>query len=177
MQEITFNKENLSSKDIEEIVTRTKALLINSNNEIILGYCDNTYQFPGGHLEKGETLKDCLLREVKEETGIILKNQNLEPFFLVKHYTKNYRNTNKNRLNNIYYYLIKTDQKIDLTNTNYDKFEKEKGYTLKIISLENVKNILLNSINDNEINGIIVKEMLLVLDEYKKVVEKHENRN
>lgn len=31
----------------------------------------------GGHFEKGESPEDCLLREVKEETGLILKSYKL----------------------------------------------------------------------------------------------------
>ena len=30
--------------------------------------------FPGGHVEKGEGLKDAMIREFKEETGITLLN-------------------------------------------------------------------------------------------------------
>ena len=29
----------------------------------MLGYCDNTYQFPGGHLEENETLEE--LKNIK----------------------------------------------------------------------------------------------------------------
>ena len=61
MKEIVFNHDNLSDSDIDEVVIRAKALIINSKNEITLGYSRNTYQFPGGHLEEKETLKDEFL--------------------------------------------------------------------------------------------------------------------
>ena len=35
------------------------------------------YGVPGGHWESGETLKDCALREVKEESGIEANNAQL----------------------------------------------------------------------------------------------------
>ena len=31
------------------------------------------YTFPGGHLEEGETLEECVIREIKEEFGIHVK--------------------------------------------------------------------------------------------------------
>ncbi|XP_047307275.1 nudix hydrolase 1-like [Impatiens glandulifera] len=37
-----------------------------------IGY--NTYALPGGHLEYGETFKECAIREVKEETGLDIEN-------------------------------------------------------------------------------------------------------
>ena len=56
MKIIIHNKNNLKETDITEVVKRVKILIINSNNEILLGYSHNDYQFPSGHVEKGENL-------------------------------------------------------------------------------------------------------------------------
>jgi len=50
MKELVFNHDNLTKSDIDEIIIRIKCIIINSPNEVMLGYSDNTYQFPGGHL-------------------------------------------------------------------------------------------------------------------------------
>lgn len=54
-----------------------KALIRNVNGEILLlkrstAYSDNynSWGFPGGRIQKGETLENALIREVEEETGI-----------------------------------------------------------------------------------------------------------
>lgn len=35
------------------------------------------YTMPGGHIEKGESIVDAVIREVKEETGLIIHNPKL----------------------------------------------------------------------------------------------------
>lgn len=72
MKRFITNVDNLKDSDITEVVKRVKVLLINSKNEILLGYSHNMYQFPGGHVEKGEPLTNTVNREVLEETGIEL---------------------------------------------------------------------------------------------------------
>ncbi len=54
-------------------------ILFNSKNEILLGkrissHGESTYGNPGGHLEFGETFEECIIREVLEETNLIIKN-------------------------------------------------------------------------------------------------------
>lgn len=169
MKEITYNNDNLLSAEIDEVIIRTKALIINSNDEIMLGYSHNTYQFPGGHLEKNETLLNCLIREVREETGLEIANYKIFPFEKITYYNKNYHKTGKNRQNDIYYYIIKTDESFNLNNTNYDAGKIEGNFSIKIVSLKDFEKTLLDSINDNPINKVVVKEMLEVFNEYKKI--------
>lgn len=170
MTEYINNKDNLKENEIDEIVTRVKVLLINSNNEILLGLSHGTYQFPGGHLEEGEELSNCVKRELLEETGIKISGKNLTPFFVIKHYNKNYRDTNKNRLSLIYYYVINSDESYHLENTHYTKEEQEGNFSLKYVNLNDIEDLLIKSIPNNKINEIIVREMLMAINEYKKLL-------
>ena len=157
MKEILYNYDNLNLEEIDEVVTRTKGLIINSSNEITLGYSHKTYQFPGGHLEDGETLEECLLREIEEETGIEIHDAELKPFEKITYYNKNYHGSGKNRKNDIYYYIIKTNAKFDMGNAKLDIGEKEGNFTVKTLPIKNIEQILIDSIPDNPRNKVIVE--------------------
>jgi 8-oxo-dGTP pyrophosphatase MutT (NUDIX family) len=168
MKEILYNHDNLNKEDIDETVIRVKMLMINSKNEVLLGYSYKTYQFPGGHLEEGEALLDCVKREVLEETGIELNIDKFEPFFVTRYYNKNYHDSGKNRNSEIYFYVIHTDELFNLNRVKYDEGEIKGNFELRYINLNDVEKILIDSIPDNEINKIIVGEMLEVFKEYKE---------
>lgn len=42
------------------------------------GYQDGMYSLVAGHFEGGETSKQCIIREAREEAGIILKSEDLK---------------------------------------------------------------------------------------------------
>lgn len=164
MYKIIDNKYNIKDSDVFEVVRRVKALIINSNNEILLGYSNNIYQFPGGHVEN-ETLLNALNREIKEETGINLK-VNCKPIICAYRYYKDYPSVNKNRLNEIYYFEIKTNKLPDLDNTNYTSEEKDGNFELRYISLANaIREISNNSKIYGDKKGI-ASEMIEVLNVY-----------
>ena len=79
MKEIIYNTDNLKESEMTKTVTRAKVILVNSKDEILLANGSNTYFLIGGHVEDNESLEDCLIREVKEETGINLPREERIP--------------------------------------------------------------------------------------------------
>ncbi|AMC92836.1 DNA mismatch repair protein MutT [Erysipelothrix larvae] len=64
-----------------EVVTLTNMCMIEDGDKILVlnktGENDPEYvglTFPGGHIERGESLVDSAIREVKEETGLDIDN-------------------------------------------------------------------------------------------------------
>lgn len=157
-----INKDNLKESEIDSIVKRVKSLIINSNNEILLGYSNNEYQFPGGHVEEGETIEHALKREVLEETGIEIEN-NIKAFYRINGYYKDWPCKGKNRKTENYYFIINTDLKPNLSKASYTNSEKEGNFSLKYIPLESVEELL---IKNKDTRGI-AKEMLTVIRFYK----------
>lgn len=171
MKEILYNEDNLTKEEIDETVIRTKALMINSKDEILMGYCHNTYQFPGGHLDENETLEECLIREVKEEMGIDIFEEEINLFMKLTYYTRNYRNTSKNRENIIYYYWVKTDKTPDFNNNHLDENEKDGNYEARYLKLEEVNKIIQENIIEYPLNDVIGRDNINAINEYRRINE------
>ena len=170
MKELVYNNENIDKNDIHETVIRTKALLIDSNNNIFIAKTNESYHFPGGHLEGSETLEECLIREIREETGLELDVENRTPFYKITYYTKNYNKTGKNRVNDIYYFIVKINGNIILNNTKLTESEKKNNFKIIKMPVKEAIDYLKNTINKkSEINDIIVRDMIIVLEEYNKM--------
>lgn len=168
MEKIITNRFNLKEEDITEVVRRVKVLLVNSNNELILGYSHNDYQFPGGHVEENEELVETVNREILEETGMKLQIDSIEPFACAIGYYKDWPKEGNNRKIEIFYYEVKTDEKPNLNNTAYTDAEKEGNFELRYINLDTVEEELKkNAIEFGDTKGI-TREMLDLLAIYKK---------
>jgi len=171
MKQIITNQYSLTDSDITEVVKRVKVLLVNSHNEILLGYSHNNYQFPGGHVEEAETLIQTVNREVLEETGIKLNVIDIEPFACAIGYYKDWPVEGKNRKIEIYYYEIKTDKKPNLENTEYTENEKDGNFELRYVPLSDVENVLkLNAEEYGDKKGI-AKEMIDLFRIYKTTIQ------
>ena len=60
------------------IITAAGGLVQNSNGEFLLMYRRGFWDLPKGKLDLGESIPDCAVREVREETG--LQSLELGPF-------------------------------------------------------------------------------------------------
>lgn len=72
--------ENFITKDnpneIPYYILSVSGYITNQDNEVLLirtNWRSDTWELPGGQVEKGETLIEALKREIKEETGIDVK--------------------------------------------------------------------------------------------------------
>jgi 8-oxo-dGTP diphosphatase len=59
--------------------------IIVRNGKVLLGkrknaHGEHTFNFPGGHLEYGESIEACAGREVLEETGLVVEKVKVGPF-------------------------------------------------------------------------------------------------
>lgn len=170
MKQLITNKYNLTDSDMTEVVKRVKVLLVNSNNDVLLGYSHNNYQFPGGHVEENETLVQAVNREVLEETGIELNITNIEPFACAIGYYKDWPAGGKNRKIEIYYYEVKTDEKPNLENTEYTENEKDGNFELRYIPLLDVENVLKTNAEEYGDKKGIAREMIDLFGVYKTTI-------
>ena len=167
MKEFVINDDNLHEEDIEMKVVRVKALILNSKGNILLAYNNNTYQFPGGHLDDGESIDECMKREIKEEVGIDVEVN--DPFLSIETYDNNYFGTDKKVLNTIYYYKVFTDLEPDFSKTKYDELEAKTDFDLFYVDFFNLEKFIISKIDSNEIDPKIAREMLHVVKEYNKI--------
>ena len=170
MKQLITNKYNLTDSDMTEVVKRVKVLLVNSNNDVLLGYSYNNYQFPGGHVEENETLVQAVNREILEETGIELNITNIEPFACAIGYYKDWPAEGKNRKIEIYYYEVKTDEKPNLENTEYTENEKNGNFELRYIPLSDVENVLKTNAEEYGDKKGIAREMIDLFGVYKTTI-------
>lgn len=89
------------------------------------------YKFPGGGLEEGEAPGDALIREVREETGLLVITASIE-------YIGKAEEVRKGRIDDIlemtsYYFTCKVEA--ETTERNLDEYEKEYDYNLRYVTL------------------------------------------
>lgn len=90
------------------------------------------YKFPGGGRKEGEQLEDTLLREVKEETGLIVKPQTIKYVGRVEERRGGEHGDIVEQTS--HYYICEVEK--EKAERSLDEYEKEYGYTLKFVSLE-----------------------------------------
>ena len=169
-KEKIYNYDNLTEKDMDEKTTRARGIIINDKNEVLMCYSNGTnhYEFPGGHLKENETLEDGLKREILEETGIEIDKKNATLFYKIKYYCKNYHKSEKNRIVEIYYYIIDCNSDYNESKRNLDEYEKEHNYECRYINIFKLKEVLEENKKSTKEFNAALDDMLLIWNEFLK---------
>lgn len=168
MREIIINDNNLTKEDIDMEVIRVKGLILNSQGKLLIAHNNNTYQLPGGHVDDNETIDECIVREIKEETGIDVEITE-RPFMSIITYDNNYFDTGKKVLSSIYYYRFFSDEVPNLEETKYDELELATDFNLFYINFKDFDSFIQKNIESGEIDPNIGRELQHVFHEYNKM--------
>lgn len=168
MKEIIYNYDNLEEREMNKLVERAKILIVNSKDEIMLAYSHKNYFLVGGHVEENESLEECLKREVKEETGIDLPDEERKPFFVIKYLCKDYPNKSDNTKYITSYFSIKSDLQPDMSQVELTESEKEGSFHLEFIPKDEIVTRLEESLSTCT-KEVVVRDTLDAVKEYLKI--------
>ena len=91
------------------------------------------YVFPGGNIEEGESNIEALIRETKEEAGLIVKHQSIKEFGIVSEIRKNIYVEGIFEQNDFYYTC---DVEEEILKQELSEGEKEIGYQLEFVTID-----------------------------------------
>ena len=158
--EIDFKDYNPSWK----IVTRpsARAIIIKDNKVYMIHSMKyDYYEFPGGGIEKGESMIDCLIRETKEEAGLIIKPASIKEFGYVHRIHKDKYDNELTFVQDNYYYLC--DVEDIMIDQSLSEKEKDERFVLELVDIKTVINVNRNNDHGPE-NPIIIDRDTKVLE-------------
>jgi ADP-ribose pyrophosphatase YjhB (NUDIX family) len=146
MQELKVHAGVYYHKDLDELkkaffkkftfVQAAGGLVINEKDEVLLIFRRGKWDLPKGKLDKVESLEDCAIREVEEETG--LKNVKLISPLLITYHT--YHEGSRFVLKESHWYRMKADSGQKLTPQTAESISR-----LLWVKKDDIKKYLQNS--------------------------------
>jgi len=149
-----IDKKNYDNNGKAFVRPSARAIIIKDNKiYMVHSLLYDYYKFPGGGIEKDESSIDAVIRETKEEAGLIIIKDSIKEYGYVhrkhKSIDPNYEIFDQYN----YYYLC--DVENNILKQNLDDYEKEEKYTLELIDPKLVINV-----NRNNNHGSTDLEML-----------------
>ena len=168
MKTIIINDENINEKFTKKKL-KSRAVLVNSSNEILVANYGGVLLLPGGSIDGKETPDETIHRELNEEIGVDMKPEQLKPFVKVRYFQPNYPERNGNTINRLavtYYYLghiNSISEERELTEN-----EKKDGFTVGFYSINQILEMLNSKKGDNARTLYFDRELQAVIDYYKE---------
>ena len=169
---VKYNDDDLKDDEIDEVVTRVRAFIVSSKNNMIVGFNDEGYQLIGGYVGAGEDIVTALKNMIYNESGIALDGKDaIEPFYEVRYYNRDYKGSGINRLSDLIYFVVKTEKL-----PNHKKLKLTDKELAEKLPLEIVRRTLFGKElkeyiekEENPVNKIKAKELLMAYEKYKEM--------
>jgi 8-oxo-dGTP pyrophosphatase MutT (NUDIX family) len=118
------NSEEILKKFTKRIPLTVAAggVVTNAKGKVLFIYRNDKWDLPKGKLEKGESIEDCAVREVMEETGV--KDLRVENFLRTTYHI--YKDSGTYTLKEVHWYAMRTEYKGKLKGEKKEGIEKVK---------------------------------------------------
>ena len=137
MEKVIINDKKLNEEEVQKFGSKVRAVLL-SDNKILVSHYGGVVLLPGGSIDKGETESEAIIRELKEETGIVYDINSLEELLLLEYYQPNYptrRDEVINRLIRTKFYLAQY-KGINLESINRTENEVKDNFHLELMKVD-----------------------------------------
>ncbi len=175
MKKIEFNEASLSNGEVDKVVRKVRGVIINNQGQCLCSNYAQIYMLVGGKIEKGETEKEGLKRELEEEAGIILTDEEINlatPFLKIQSFDRNYYDRKEGReltrLTETTFYEVHTKSSINKEKMNLTESEKERGYSCEFMNLSKISYLVETNQSNNPKKKFFDREILTALREYAK---------
>lgn len=132
----------MDNKDYESctrsFVRNSARSIIISNQKIAMVHSKqyDYYKFPGGGIENGENPVDAMIRETREEAGLVVKPETIKEYGYVHRIQKSDADAAECFIQDNYYYLCDAEEEV--VSQHLDKYEAGEGYMLEFVEPETV---------------------------------------
>lgn len=150
-----------------------RGIIFDKNGNIALVYSQNEkyYKFPGGGIHEDEDKKVALVREVREETGLVVIPETIKEFGSVLRRQKSTVSANTIFQQENFYYTCEVEDEV--TDQDLDDYEAEAGFELQFVSLEEAIHVNKNYKTDDYFNEIMIKRDTKLLEMIKENICKY----
>ena len=111
-------------------------IIVNNKIAMIHSLKYDYYKFPGGGIESGENPIDAMIRETREESGLVVKPETIKEYGYVHRIQKSDLDETECFVQDNYYYLCEAEECV--VAQSLDEYELTETYTLEFVDPETV---------------------------------------
>ena len=114
------------------------------------------YKFPGGGIEKGEDPVTAMIRETREEAGLIVKPDTVREYGYVHRIQRGGKDPNECFIQDNFYYLC--DAEAEILPPQMEDYEAEAGFTLEFVDARHAARTNRESALENRYQTMLLRE-------------------